>query len=92
MESHQYFTGSYKKGCIMQKFPFLIYILRHLLMKLLVLRNQFKKLNLSMALHTPFHMMNIEIHVRISFGGKLLFNEIIFALVALCSYFRKSKR
>ena len=25
MESHQYFTGSYKKGCIMQKFPFLIH-------------------------------------------------------------------
>ena len=61
-------------------------------MKLLVLRNQFKKLNLSMALHTLFHMMNIEIHVRISSRGKLLFNEIIFALVALCSYFRKSER
>ena len=45
-----------------------------------------------MALHTLFHMMNIEIHVRISFRGKLLFNEIIFALVALCSYFRKSER
>ena len=53
---------------------------------------RFKKLNLSMALHTLFYKMNIETDVPISLGGKLLFNEIIFALVALFSYFRKSKR